>query len=93
MGPNLGADVECALKYLINHPLRIIRILKLQNVFKLILHLSNEKKDKIGVTYIGLKGIKSNIKPAQAVIATYESKPNVADHKVPEGEQNIQRLG
>lgn len=37
------------------------RIAKFQSVYKLILHLSAEEKDQIGVTYIGLKGIKTNV--------------------------------
>ena len=37
------------------------RITKFQGVHRLILHLSAEEKDKIGVTYISLKGIKTNV--------------------------------
>jgi len=78
---NLGADIENALK-----------ITKFQSVYKLILHLSAEEKDKIGVTYIGLKGIKTNFKKDQVVIATYESKPNVADHKTPNENKGFQSI-
>lgn len=39
----------------------INRITKFQSVYKLILHISAEEKDKIGISYIGLKGIRTNV--------------------------------
>jgi hypothetical protein len=57
-------------------------VTKLQDVFKLIVYIAAEDKDRIGITYFGLKGIKTNVKREQVVITTYESKPNLADHKV-----------
>ncbi len=68
------------------------RIMKLQNVFQLILHLSDLNKDQIGVTYIGIRGIQTSVKRTVPVITTYESKPNVSDHKVDEQLKGFQDL-
>lgn len=66
--------------------------MKLQNVFQLVLHLSALDKDQIGVTYIGIKGIQTSVKRTQPVLTTYESKPNVADHKVDQELKGFQSL-
>jgi len=81
LGPNLGGEGECALK-----------IMKFQNVHKLIIYLTNENQDQIGVTYIGVKGIMTNMKKDKIVIANYESKPNVKDHKTPNENQNFHSI-
>jgi hypothetical protein len=66
--------------------------MKFQNVFQLVLHISAEDKDQIGVTYIGIRGIQTSVKRTQPVLTTYESKPNVADHKVDDQLKGFQDL-
>eukprot|EP01017_Pseudomicrothorax_dubius_P024762 TRINITY_DN2631_c0_g1_i1.p1 TRINITY_DN2631_c0_g1~~TRINITY_DN2631_c0_g1_i1.p1 ORF type:complete len:260 (+),score=63.32 TRINITY_DN2631_c0_g1_i1:60-782(+) len=70
---DLTADISGDFEY----PLRAS---KFQNVSKLILFLKG-REDRLGITYIGLKGEKTNMK-RQIVTAVYEAKPQLADHKV-----------
>jgi len=67
--------------------------MKLQNVYKLVLYISGEGKDQIGISYIGLKGIRTNLRKEQVVLTTYESKPNVKDHKVFNESEGMHQIG
>eukprot|EP01016_Furgasonia_blochmanni_P022788 TRINITY_DN2476_c0_g1_i31.p1 TRINITY_DN2476_c0_g1~~TRINITY_DN2476_c0_g1_i31.p1 ORF type:complete len:148 (-),score=31.51 TRINITY_DN2476_c0_g1_i31:61-504(-) len=67
---NISGEVEYAVKQT-----------KFQNVNTLILHMRSSTFDKLQITYIGFKGVKTNIKRG-IVIATYEAKPQLSDHKV-----------
>jgi len=76
-----------------------VKISKFQNVHKLIIYFSNEVS-KISISYISLKGIKTNVRPfifylmktinykikPQIVQAVYESKPMLSDHKAKAGD-------
>ena len=50
MAPNLDGKIEYSVK-----------ISKFQNVNKLIIYFTNEILDKISISYICLKGIKTNV--------------------------------
>ena len=48
--PNLDGKIEYSVK-----------LSKFQNVHKLIIHFSNQSLSKISISYLGLKGIKTNV--------------------------------
>lgn len=59
-----------------------LRTVKFSSVSHLSIHIKDNYGDETtSVYYIGLQGDWMNVKRQEAVIATYESKPNPADHK------------